>query len=210
VEVQISPVRKPHQVNPSGIGRKNCGCPLCYQDRTLSGCEHPRQCIETAKMLIDSILPNPTTSNLDLCAQLALTEEEREQNKQPIQVDRTMVFDPDYTLSNVAGGFRIFADNESLNAIPARRYRIPGEVPSLMTIFLQARVIHAGEFEPIIQTAITTETNMAHNSEFISLTFDRPEIPMNFTSALLGGLLLYYFVQMLVDRDPWIPCGTCC
>ncbi|KAJ6451178.1 hypothetical protein C8R45DRAFT_848574 [Mycena sanguinolenta] len=27
--------RKPHQVNPSGIGRKNCGCPY------LLGCQHP-------------------------------------------------------------------------------------------------------------------------------------------------------------------------
>jgi hypothetical protein len=27
-------LRKPHQINP-GIGRKNCGCPLCLRDRTL-------------------------------------------------------------------------------------------------------------------------------------------------------------------------------
>ncbi|KAF8214451.1 hypothetical protein K438DRAFT_1801426 [Mycena galopus ATCC 62051] len=41
---------------------KNCGRPRCHQDRTLFGCEHPGQCVETAKMLINSILPkwNPT------------------------------------------------------------------------------------------------------------------------------------------------------
>ncbi|KAJ7809341.1 hypothetical protein B0H14DRAFT_2379808 [Mycena olivaceomarginata] len=75
--------RKPHQVNPSGIGRKNCGCPSCYQDRSLFSCVHPGQCIETAKMLIDSILPkwNPNMPNHDLCDDLALTDEEPELNE---------------------------------------------------------------------------------------------------------------------------------
>jgi hypothetical protein len=33
--------RRPHQANPSGIGRKNCDCLLCYRDRTQLGCENP-------------------------------------------------------------------------------------------------------------------------------------------------------------------------
>ncbi|KAJ7856320.1 hypothetical protein B0H13DRAFT_1641529, partial [Mycena leptocephala] len=72
--------RKPHIVNPSRIGRMKCGCPSCHQDRTILGCKNPGQCIETAKMLINSILPkwNPTIDNLDLNQELALTNEELE------------------------------------------------------------------------------------------------------------------------------------
>ncbi|KAJ7234664.1 hypothetical protein C8J57DRAFT_1089552 [Mycena rebaudengoi] len=75
----MATTRKPHQVNPSGIGRKkNCGCTLCYRDRTQLGCEHPGECIETAKILLDSIMPklNLTLENPDLCDELALTSEE--------------------------------------------------------------------------------------------------------------------------------------
>ncbi|KAJ7760867.1 hypothetical protein DFH07DRAFT_740445 [Mycena maculata] len=70
-------VRKPHTVNSSGIGRKNCGCVLCYRDRTQLDCAHPGKCIETAKMLIDSIFAkwNPAIPDLDLCEELSLTEE---------------------------------------------------------------------------------------------------------------------------------------
>jgi hypothetical protein len=99
--------RKPHQVNPSGIGRKNCGCPLCYQDRTLLGCNHPGQCIETAKILVDSILAkwNPTMPNLDLCQELALTDDEMRWNSQPIETNQIMVFDPNFALSDMGSGF---------------------------------------------------------------------------------------------------------
>ncbi|KAJ7825628.1 hypothetical protein B0H14DRAFT_2232639, partial [Mycena olivaceomarginata] len=88
----------------------NCGCLLCYRDRTELGCEHPGHCIETAKMLIESILPkwNPEAPSLDLCDELCLTEQEREWNKKSIQTDQTMAFDPDFTLSNMDAAFRIF------------------------------------------------------------------------------------------------------
>ncbi|KAJ7327870.1 hypothetical protein DFH08DRAFT_634603, partial [Mycena albidolilacea] len=81
--------RKPHQINPSRIGQKNCGCPSCYQDRTLLKCEHPGNFVETAKRLVNSTLPkwNPTTPNVDLGEELALSEEKRELNNQPIEVD---------------------------------------------------------------------------------------------------------------------------
>jgi hypothetical protein len=126
-------VRKPHQVNPSGISRKDCGCPACHQDRTLLDCKHPGQCIETAKMLINSILPkwNPTMPNFDLCKELALTAEEREQNEKPIECDQVMVFDPNFALLNIPAGFRIFAFEDSLNEIPARRHKMPELTPDL-------------------------------------------------------------------------------
>ncbi|KAJ6474865.1 hypothetical protein C8R45DRAFT_834689, partial [Mycena sanguinolenta] len=91
--------RKPHQVNPPGIGRKNCGCPSCYQDRTVLGCDHPGQCVETAKMLINSILPkwNPDMPNGDLCDDLALTDEEHALNGRPLQADQIMIFDPNFS-----------------------------------------------------------------------------------------------------------------
>jgi hypothetical protein len=95
--------RKPHQVNPSGIGRKNCGCTLCYRDHAQLGCEHPGECIETAKILLDSIMPkwNPTVPSPDLCDELELTAMEREENTCPRESDRIITFNPDFTLSNI-------------------------------------------------------------------------------------------------------------
>jgi hypothetical protein len=92
--------RKPHTVNPSGIGRKNCGCPLCQRDRNEFNCEHPGKCIETAKMFIDCLTQkwNPT---IDLCEDLALTNAELEANETAIQTDQAMVFNPDFTLAKI-------------------------------------------------------------------------------------------------------------
>ncbi|KAJ7758879.1 hypothetical protein DFH07DRAFT_741475 [Mycena maculata] len=75
---QMTNVRKPHPVNSSGIGHRNCGCALCYRDRTQLDCAHPGKCIETAKILIDRIFAkwNPAIPNPDLCEELSLTEEE--------------------------------------------------------------------------------------------------------------------------------------
>jgi hypothetical protein len=50
--------RQQHVVNPSGIGRKNCGCPLCRRDRITFGCQNPGECVEAAKFLLECIPPN--------------------------------------------------------------------------------------------------------------------------------------------------------
>ncbi|KAJ6523758.1 hypothetical protein B0H19DRAFT_874301, partial [Mycena capillaripes] len=48
---------RPHLVNPSGIGRKNCACPPCRRDRIEFGCKNPGECVETARAFIDCIQP---------------------------------------------------------------------------------------------------------------------------------------------------------
>src|ERR1700761_945902 len=118
--------RKPHQQNPSGIGRKNCACPPCHKDRTQLGCENPGKCILVAQMLLNSIHPkwNPTMDNHDLCCELALTEDEQHMNKKALQDDQAVVFDPDFALKNMNHGFHIFSTGESVNEIPARRRKI--------------------------------------------------------------------------------------
>jgi hypothetical protein len=123
--------RKPHQVSPSGIGRKNCGCPSCYCDRHELGCDHPGECIETAKILIHSLSAkwNPTMQNLDLCEDLSLTDEEREGNKLLGETDQIMVYDPDYSLRDIANVFRVFAFEDSLTELPGRRYKILDDEP---------------------------------------------------------------------------------
>ena len=68
-----------------------------------------------------------------------------------------MTFDPNFTLSNIANGFRIFAFEESLNEIPAQRSRIPGQDLALMTVFLHARVFNPNEFNPKIEVMITAD-----------------------------------------------------
>jgi hypothetical protein len=155
------------------------------------GCKNPGQCIETAKMLIASILPkwNTTIGNLDLNQELSLVNDELELNKKPLQTDHIMVFDPNFTLSNMADGFRIFAFEESLHEIATRRSKIFGAQPPLMSVFLHAHVLRAGEFEPLLEVMIKTVTENIQQNERLSVTFDRPEIPLTFSSGLLGGLL---------------------
>jgi hypothetical protein len=101
-----------------------------------------------------------------------------------------MVFDPNYALTNMSSGFRIFATEQSLTAIPARRYNIDGPDPNLMTIFLHTQIVHPDQYNSGLKVMVKTETDLVVESETLSLTFDRPEIPSIFSSALLGGLLV--------------------
>ncbi len=75
-ERKTTVIRQPHSINPSGIGRKNCGCPLCRRDRLEFGCSNPGQCVEAAKALLDCIYPkwSPLIANNDLCDNLKLSE----------------------------------------------------------------------------------------------------------------------------------------
>ncbi|KAJ6545957.1 hypothetical protein B0H10DRAFT_1969818 [Mycena sp. CBHHK59/15] len=134
--------------------------------------------------------------NPDLCEELALTDEKLQWNEQPIETDHTMVFDPNFTLSHMEKGFRIFAFEESLNGISARK--ISGPSPGLMTVILHAQVLRPEEFDQSVNVMVTTETEDARESEILSLTFDNPEIPLSFTSALSGDFLLQAQVK---DRE---------
>ncbi|KAJ7347198.1 hypothetical protein DFH08DRAFT_808957 [Mycena albidolilacea] len=69
-----------------------------------------------------------------------------------------MDFDPNFTLSHMKKGFRIFAFEESLSGIPVRRLKISGPSPGLMTVFLDAQVLHPGEFDRSVNVIVTTET----------------------------------------------------
>ncbi|KAJ6506685.1 hypothetical protein C8R45DRAFT_755969, partial [Mycena sanguinolenta] len=75
--------RRPHKINDSGIGRKNCGCTECQHDRNELGCKNPGKCIAAAEIILEAIYPkwNPTRENGDLCEELALTPEEEERNR---------------------------------------------------------------------------------------------------------------------------------
>ncbi|KAJ7506396.1 hypothetical protein B0H11DRAFT_1617448, partial [Mycena galericulata] len=103
--------RHPHLVNPSGIGRKNCGCPLCKRDRVEYGCQNPGECVEAAKVLLGCIQPkwNPTFANSDLCDELALSDEEISMNDSDRDEEETkLTFDPNFRLTDLSHGFRIF------------------------------------------------------------------------------------------------------
>jgi hypothetical protein len=92
----------------------------------------------------------------------------------------------------MGSGFRIFAAEKSLSAVPARRYNIGRPDPSLMTIFLHPQIVHPGQYDSGLKVTIKTETDLVVESETLSLTFDRPEIPSIFSFALLGGLLVVF------------------
>ncbi|KAJ7120370.1 hypothetical protein C8R44DRAFT_737187 [Mycena epipterygia] len=97
--------------------------------------------------------------NDDLCEELALKDEEVQQNEKALQTDQVLVFDPNYSLLNMSNGFRIFAFEDSLKGIPARRYKFPGPQPPLMTVYLHVNILHPGEFEPSVDLMIKTFTN---------------------------------------------------
>jgi hypothetical protein len=86
----------------------------------------------------------------------------------------------------MGSGFRIFAFEESPNEIPARRVRTFEHVPDPITIFVHARVLHPGEYSPITQISM----KLGDSIELISLSFDRQDIPLTFSSALLGSVLM--------------------
>jgi hypothetical protein len=145
--------------------------------------------------------------NPDLCEDLALTDEELQWNKELIETDHTMDFDPNFTPSHREKGFRIFAFEKSLNEILARRLKISGPSPGLMTVFLDAhvQVLRPGEFDQSVNVMVTTETEDDRKSEILSLTLDNPEIPSSFTSVFLGGLLI-----VLQKTQINVPLLICC
>ncbi|KAJ7921531.1 hypothetical protein B0H13DRAFT_1448243, partial [Mycena leptocephala] len=116
-------IRQPHVLNPSGIGRKNCGCPLCRRDRIEYGCVNPGECVEAAKALIECIQPkwNPLIANRDLCERLALSEAEKSGNDQGSQ-DGRFTFDPAFRLTDFSHGFRIFASEDHTTELATKRY----------------------------------------------------------------------------------------
>jgi hypothetical protein len=103
-------------------------------------------------------------------------------------------------------GFRIVAVEESLETIPARRYRLGGQVPSLMTVFLHAQILYPGEFDSRTRVMIKIQTEFLEKSEIWNLTFDRQEIPHSFSAALWGSLLVV--LQNTEKNIPLLICSS--
>jgi hypothetical protein len=101
--------------------------------------------------------------------------------------------------------FRIPAFEDSLHEIPAGRSKLPGQ-PTIMTVLLHARVDRPAEFEPLLEVMIKMVTDTTEENKILSMPFDRPEIPLIFSSALLGGLL---FVLQTSQRNvPLLVCSS--
>ncbi|KAJ7128618.1 hypothetical protein C8R44DRAFT_616052 [Mycena epipterygia] len=202
-------IQKPHTINPSGVSRQNCGCPLCRRDRVELGCQHPGKCIDTAKILINSIHPKwkPAVGVDDLGENWSLTPEELESNSRPIRTGEVMLFDPNITLNDIEQGFRIFTFGDYLNEVPAWKGSFPGDEPPLLTVFFHAHIQHAGEFNAEIHLTVKSVTqDHQEDSKFLLMTFDKPGIPHSFASALLGGLL--YTLQHCPRNQPLLICTS--
>ncbi|KAJ7367691.1 hypothetical protein DFH08DRAFT_677081 [Mycena albidolilacea] len=121
--------RRPHMVDPSGIGRRNCGCPPCQHDQTVLLCNNPGECVEMVKRLLDCILPkwNPDLVDTDLCDELALSEEEILANATSGNEDDgpAVTFNPMFRLTDISDGYRIFASEDHLRQIAMKHYSIP-------------------------------------------------------------------------------------
>jgi hypothetical protein len=86
----------------------------------------------------------PKHAKWDLTDELALTNNEHELNNKTMETDEVMIFDPNFTLTNVAEGFRIFASEDTLIGVSARRSKLNDPDPPLMTIFLHASIENPG------------------------------------------------------------------
>jgi hypothetical protein len=64
--------------------------------------------------------------------------------RRPIETDKVVSFNPNFTLSNMADGFRIFAFEESLDEVPTRRSKVPGSDPEILTVFLHTHRQYSG------------------------------------------------------------------
>ncbi|KAK7046865.1 hypothetical protein R3P38DRAFT_3346454 [Favolaschia claudopus] len=183
--------RRPHILNPSGVGRKNCGCPPCQRDRNEFHCRNPGECIETAKLILQCIPPkwNPEVENLDHCDTLALTEEEQLANK-GVGDDKTLTFDPDYRLTDMSHGFRIFASDDYLQQTAAKRYGSLLTNGDELEAQIHARVSKPGQANSEMTALIhLRQPNQVDQTLALRLSFTEWDLYPSFNTALLGGLL---------------------
>ncbi len=75
-----------------------------------------------------------------------------------------------------------------------------------MAVFINARVFKPDEFDSGLNVIVKTETDLTQRSENLWLTFDRPEIPLTFSSALLGGQL--FILQNTQSNVPLLVCTS--
>ncbi|KAJ7866224.1 hypothetical protein B0H14DRAFT_2573498 [Mycena olivaceomarginata] len=96
-------------------------------------------------MFLNSINPkwNPLVDGRDLCPELALTDEGLGLGAKALDAGQSVVFDPNYSLSDPNNGFRIFAlDSESpMNVMPSRRLKLMGPQPAEITFYLDAHTV---------------------------------------------------------------------
>jgi hypothetical protein len=190
--------RQPHTLNPSGIARRNCGCPPCRRDRNEYGCNHPGECIEMAKLLLDCLQPkwNPLTPNEDLCEELALSPPEKARNEQQEHGDDledgddVVTFDPEFRLTDFSHGYRIFASEDHTTSISTKRHRSLNPDPTNLEVFLHAKIIHPGEAHAQVLALILIRKNLEiQMKDSLLLASDNLELYPSFNTGILGGLL---------------------
>lgn len=153
--------RKPHVFNPSGIRRRNCGCPPCRRDRTEYGCDNPGQCAEAARTLLECIRPkwNPLTAGNDLCEHLILSEMEKNRNERGREdQDVQMTFDPDFRVTDLSHGFRIFVFEDHTTQIPAKRYSLLDPTSTTVDVYLHAKVNNPGQMSAEMQAMLLVQS----------------------------------------------------
>ncbi|KAG2032910.1 hypothetical protein BDR03DRAFT_819995, partial [Suillus americanus] len=106
--------------------RAPCPCDKCTEDQ-LAGCQNPHKCAQTAKNILDNLLPkfNPnTTPRKD---NLTLMHRRLEKNARArTQPQGEVLFDPTITArDNLSDCFHIFTLPSRPLQIPAYRLRIP-------------------------------------------------------------------------------------
>jgi hypothetical protein len=64
------------------------------------------------------------------------------------------------------------------------------------------RVDRRAEFEPLLEVTIKMVTDTTEGNKTLSMTFDRPEISLTFSSAPLEGLLFLLQTSQRNTRHP--------
>lgn len=76
----------------------------------------------------------------------------------------------------------------------------------MITFFLHAQILHPGHYKPEIRLRCTRASKTSQESMTLSMTFDRPNIPLTYTSGLLGGLIL--ILQNAPKNTPLLICTS--
>lgn len=178
---------------PSMVGRRNCGCPPCQRDRTEYGCENPGQCVEAARALLECNQPkwNLLIASNDLCEHLMLSGAEKDRNirgreDQDVQV----TFDPDFRVTDISHGFRIFAFDDHITQFAAKCNNLPDPNYTTVDVYLHAKVNNPGQMsvEMQVMQLVQSKDNVMLRDTFL-LSFPEQRMYASFNTTMLGGML---------------------
>ncbi|KAJ7091776.1 hypothetical protein C8R44DRAFT_647200 [Mycena epipterygia] len=117
--------------------------------------------------------------------------------------DAELTFDPDYRLTGLSQGFRIFAFEDHMTQVPTKQFKLPQAESTTHDVYLHAKIKHPGQAHAKMEVMLLVRTRdnpdvlMKH---LLLLSFLDKKILPSFNTVILGGLL--YIVRELSQDIP--------